>query len=391
MADYGITETGFKRKRLDLLLQELNDEFRSIFGDNVDLSPQSPDGQVNGVVSESNANLWEIAEEAYNAFNPSAATGEALSSLVQLNGILRKEATFSVVALTLTGTPGTSVPAGSLVSDLGQTVTFSTDSTLVLDGGGSAIVNATATETGPKMASPGTLTNILTPITGWSAVTNVLAAIEGQDDETDTELRARREASININAQSIFDAMYAALLALEDVTALTLLENDTNVTDINGLPPHSFEVIIQGGDDIEIANTIWLKKPAGIFSNGTESELITDSQGLPHTIRFTRPTPVTIYVIVNLTTFAEYPADGDDRIKQALVDYAAGDLIDGQDFGVGEDVIYSRLYTPVNSVQGHQVDSLFIGIAPAPSGTSNITIDFDEVSFWDVANIVVNS
>jgi predicted oxidoreductase (fatty acid repression mutant protein) len=27
------------------------------------------------LVSESNANLWEIAEESYNAFNPSAATG----------------------------------------------------------------------------------------------------------------------------------------------------------------------------------------------------------------------------------------------------------------------------------------------------------------------------
>ena len=47
---------------------------------------------------------------------------------------------------------------------------------------------------------------------------------------------------------------------------------------------------------------------------------------------------------------------------------------------IGEDVVYSRLYTPINSVSGFQVDSLKIGTSPSPTGTSNIVIDFDEIS-----------
>jgi hypothetical protein len=84
MSDYGVSSTGFKRKRLNLLLEELNSEVKAIFGDNFNVSPESPDGQINGVVSESNANLWELAEEAYNAFNPKAASGVTLRNLVQL-------------------------------------------------------------------------------------------------------------------------------------------------------------------------------------------------------------------------------------------------------------------------------------------------------------------
>jgi hypothetical protein len=48
MSDYGISSEGFKRKRLDQLLEELNSEVKSIFGDNFNVSPESPDGQVNG-------------------------------------------------------------------------------------------------------------------------------------------------------------------------------------------------------------------------------------------------------------------------------------------------------------------------------------------------------
>ena len=116
MSEFGISEQGFKRKRLDQLLQEINDEMKIVFGDNFNVSPESPDGQVNGVISESNANLWEIAEEAYDAFNPSAATGVSLSNLVQLNGITRSPATSSRANLDITGTSGVLIPAGSLIS-----------------------------------------------------------------------------------------------------------------------------------------------------------------------------------------------------------------------------------------------------------------------------------
>lgn len=391
MSDFGISSTGFKRKRLDQLLEELNDETKAIFGDNFDVSAESPDGQINGTISESNANLWEIAEESYNAFNPSAATGVTLSNLVQLNGITRLPATSSRVGLTLSGTPGTIIPAGNLVSTSDSNSQFTTEVDITLDGGGLGSVFGAAVNTGPITALAGTVTVIDTPLTGWDSVTNSADATPGTNEETDVELRARRERSIARDAQAIIDAIFAGVSNTPGVTSVTVLENDTDVTDINGLPPHSFEVIVVGGSDTDIGDVIWLKKPAGILSFGTTTVQIFDSQGIPHDISFARPTQVDIYVEVDVTAFSDYPADGDDQIKQAIVDYANGDLIAGRGFELSEDVIYTRLYTPINSVQGHEITGLRIGTSPNPTGTSNIPITATEISNFIISNIAVTS
>ena len=391
MSDYGISETGFKRKRLDQLLDEINSEVKAIFGENFNVSPESPDGQINGVISESNANLWEIAEESYNAFNPSAAAGVTLSSLVQLNGIERLEATNSTVQLSLTGTAGTLISSGSLVSTSDTGDQFSTDTDVTLDGAGNASVSATALETGPIAALAGSITVIETPVTGWATATNPSDAAPGTDEETDPELRARRKRSTAANAQAILDAIFSAVADIDGVTQTTVLENDTDAVDGNGLPAHSFQVIVVGGDNDEIANAIWLTKPAGIQAFGSTTVAVNDSQGIAHNISFSRPTTVDIYVEVTLTTFANYPANGDDLIKQAIVDYANGDLIEGQGFGLADDVIYTRLYTPINSVAGHEIDDLKIDIVSPPVGTVNIPIAATEIANFLIANITVNS
>lgn len=391
MSDYGISSTGFKRKRLNLLLEELNSEVKAIFGENFNVSPESPDGQINGVVSESNANLWEIAEEAYNAFNPKAASGATLSNLVQLNGITRLPATKTRAELNLTGDPGTVIPEGSLVSTSDTGDQLATDTEVSLDGAGNATVFATALEFGPITMLAGTITVIDTPVTGWDTVNNPDDANPGTNEESDPELRARRQRSVARDAQAIIDGIRSAVEDIENVTQALVLENDTDSVDANGLPAHSFQVIVSGGDNIEIADTIWLKKPAGIQAFGDITEQIIDSQGISHDISFSRPDPIDIYVEVTLTTYPEYPANGDDLIKQAIVDYANGDLVDNRSFGLGDDVIYTRLYTPINSVQGHEIDDLQISVTSPASGTDNISIGPTEIANFLVDNIVVNS
>lgn len=391
MSEFGVSSTGFNRKRLDLLLEEINAEMKSVFGDNLNVSPESPDGQVNGVVSESNANLWEIAEEAFNAFNPSAANGVALSNLVQLNGITRSAATSSRANLTLTGTTGVTVPAGSLVStsDTGDQFSTEEDVTFV---GGTVNVFASAVVTGPINAVAGTLTVIDTPITGWDTANNSADATAGTDEETDVELRVRREQSVARDAQAIIDAIFAEVRAVSGVTQVTVLENDTDSgPDANGLPAHSVGVIAVGGIDESIAEAIFLKKTLGATTFGSTTIPVDDEQGIPHDISFSRPTKIDIYVTVNLTTFSDYPVTGDEEIKQAIIDYANGDLILGRGFNLGDDIINSELYTPVNSIRGQTVDSLLIGTSAAPTGSADIPIAITEIGNFTIDNIVVNS
>lgn len=391
MSDYGISSTGFKRKRLNLLLEELNSEVKAIFGENFNVSPESPDGQINGVVSESNANLWEIAEEAYNAFNPKAASGATLSNLVQLNGITRLPATKTRAELNLTGDSGTVIPAGSLVSTVDTGDQLATENTVTLDGAGNATVFAEALEFGPITMLAGTITEIETPVTGWDTVNNPSDATPGTNEETDSELRARRQRSVARDAQAIIDGIRSAVENLDGVTQAVVLENDTDAVDSNGLPAHSFQVVVSGGIDSEIAQTIWLKKPAGILAFGDITEQVIDSQDISHDISFSRPTPIDIYVEVTLTTYAEYPANGDELIKQAIVDYANGDLIENRSFGLADDVIYTRLYTPINTVPGHEIDDLQISSTSPASGTANIVIGPTEIANFLVDNITVIS
>ena len=388
----GITSTGFIRKRLDEILSDKNDAVREVFGPDINLTPQSPDGQINGVLAESDANLWELAQAAYDAFNPDAAVGNILSNLVQLNGITRQASSPSLASLSLIGVNGTLVPAGSIV-ETSSGVQYSTD-TAVTIAGGVATVQASAVIYGSTATLMNQITRIVTPVAGWSTVNNPADVTVGLDEETDAELRIRRQNSVAFPSQSLVESIYSGVANISGVSEVIVYENDTNAVDGNGQAPHSIQAVVVGGDNTEIAEEIFKEKATGISTVGSTVVQVTDIMGVSHDIRFQRPIGVDIYVIVNLTTNASYPADGDDQVTQAIIDFANGELTSisaSSGFGVGDDVIYSLLYSPVNTIPGLTVDSLFIDITPAPAATANIPIAFNEISVFDSANIVVNS
>lgn len=269
-------------------------------------------------------------------------------------------------------------------TDIFQTSTFSVSSNLQIDKV-SKLGSMIAEEIGAISAPSNTLTIIKTPVLGWDSVTNPSAATEGSEQETDEELRLRfRNTKFELSS-NILDSMYSALSALSGVENVAVYENDTDVTDGNGLPPHSFMAVVLGADSETVAHTIWLNKPTGITSVGNTLINVTDSQLFTHPINFERPTPIPIYITMTLTTDELFPADGEDQIKSAILEYSQSQ------FSVGDDVIYTRLYTPINSVEGHQVDSLFIGTSPAPTNENNIAIPFNDIASFDSVNIIINT
>ena len=224
---------------------------------------------------------------------------------------------------------------------------------------------------------------ILTTQIGWDSVTNPVAATSGRNRETDEELRERFRTSKFNRAGNSIDAIFSAITNVSGVTEVTIYENDTSITDSNGVPPHSFLPIVVGGLSTDIANAIWDNKPIGILSYGNTTVVINDKQGFPHNVSFSRPSPITVYISIDITTDSNFPANGDDVIKTALSAYFE------ENQGTGDDVIYSRMYTPINTVPGHQVNSLFIGTTPSPVGTSNIIIPFDSIAVLNTLNVTI--
>lgn len=271
--------------------------------------------------------------------------------------------------------------------DVFQASTFSTGTRLNITKV-KKIGSLQATVNGPLEQEANTITQIITPVLGWDSITNPLEASAGTLKEADEELRIRFRNTKLERSSNILDSLYSALLNLTGVDEVAIYENDTDVTDSNGVLPHSFLPVVLGGSSQLIAETIWENKPMGIRSQGNTVISVTDTQGFPHDIGFERPNPVTIYIIVNLSINPEstlpFPGDGEAQVIASIQDYAS------TNFGVGDDVIYSRLYTPINEIPGHQIDSLFIGTSPAPVGMSNIVVAFNEIASFESVNITVN-
>lgn len=245
---------------------------------------------------------------------------------------------------------------------------------------------------GAISAEANSLNVIKTPLLGWETVTNALPAALGREQETDEELRLRFRNTKFERSSNILDSLYSALINVDGVENVAVYENDTDVTDGNGIPAHSFAAIVLGGTDEEIGDTIWLNKPVGIRSssvttNGTPVNInVYDSQEFAHSIGFVRPEGVPIYITMTLDTdVGTFPANGVDLIKTEIINYAR------ENFSVGDDVIYSRLYTPINNIAGHQVNSLFIDDTASPAATSNIAIAYDQIATFSSINIIINT
>lgn len=394
MPDY-ITPTGFEVRRQDDIKTDLENKFKEIYGEDVQLSPESTNGQKIGIWSESLADVWNLAELVYSSFNPSAVIGIPQDVLYTLNGITRLEASASTVALLFTGDEGYIIPAGFQVANsLG--LTFETDEDVEIVAG-EATVSSTCTITGAKAAGAGTLTIQVNAAIQIASVTNPLDAVLGRDQETNSQYRVRRFDSTAIAALNMLESLYSQLANLSEVISVKIYDNKTDLVDPNGIPPHSFMAIVEGGADQEIGDIIWKNSPVGIGGYAddgkpTYREVEIVSSLFPDVInivRFQRPTPVEIYVLIEFTKDGRFPGDGEDQIKQNIVDYAAGLLEETgfSGFGIGQDVYQSRLYAPCNLVQGHNIRSLLIGTAPDPATETDIPIDFDAKSAWSIDRI----
>lgn len=241
-------------------------------------------------------------------------------------------------------------------------------------------------ERGAIPQAKNTITTIATPLLGWDSVNNPFDANVGRERETDEELRQRFRNSKFIRAQNIADALYSALLDIDGVLSAVVYDNDSdNYEPEYDLPPHSFKAVVRGGSPQNIAQAIWANKPLGIKAEGNTSEQISDSQGFPRIIYFDRPVEVPIYIDIEVKVInTNWPAQGAEEIKSNIINY----FRDNQD--IGRDVILSRLFTPINMVDGHTVNYLHIGVDPNPTGSTNIPIAYNELATISSANININ-
>lgn len=382
-----VTAEGISAPDYQTVLDTITGYFQQIYGSDAYLEPDSKDGQMVALVALAIHDANNTAISVYRSFSPATALGDALTSNVKINGITRRAATNSTVDLLLTGTVGTAITNGS-VRDT-NSVVWNLPATVVIGSDGTVVATATCANSGAVAAVAGSVNGINTPTRGWASVTNPLAATVGVAAETDAELRVRQSQSVALASLTPFDAVDGAIANVEGVTRHKLFENDQEVTDSNGLPPHSISAIVEGGDATEIANTIRSVKGQGVSTYGTTSAIVTDKYGNPYTIRFSRPIDVPVYVSITLKALTGYSSEVGDEIKAAVASYI-------NSLAIGDSVLLSRVYSPANlgvvsggNARYYDIMELLIGRSADDVAAANLVVAYDESASCSVDNIAL--
>jgi len=290
---------------------------------------------------------------------------------------------------------GTSALAGSGPSGTGSAIADGSVTWAYCgDGTASADCAVQSVEAGAYSALANTLTEIETPVTGWLGVRNLTDVAIGSAVELDAALRIRRENELSGNGNGTLNALRAKLLRVGQGTAnpvidCTVFENTTMVVDANGVPPKAFEALVLGGDQPVILQTIFNTKTLGIEAAGSVSGVVTDSAGNPHTIKFSRPTEVLIWVELDITKdAAKYPLDGDAQCVQAVLDWHTP----ANGYSFGKDATVWGVATSVYRVPGVlKVTAVRIGLVPAPVTIVDIPIGIRQIARFDSARTLVTS
>ncbi|KVO82386.1 hypothetical protein WL21_08645 [Burkholderia ubonensis] len=359
-------------------------KYRSIYGQDTYLEPDSKDGQLLAVISAAFNDSNSVAIAIYQSFSPATAQGAALSSNVKINGIARKVASYSSADLVLVGQAGATITNGAAKD--ANDVKWLLPATVTIPPSGTVTVTATCAAIGAVAARAGTINQIATPAFGWQTVTNPADAAAGAPVESDAALRQRQTVSTALPSLTVLDGIIGAVANVVGVTRYAPYENDTSVTDANGIPSHSISLVVEGGDATAIANAIAAKKTPGAGTYGTTAIVVTDIYGRPITIRFFRPTAAPITATVTLKALAGYTTQTGQQIQQAVSDYINGVQIGG---GLSGSVEWGDALTAANSVGGgvtFKLSGLTLS-GPRGAGTPDYGLQFNEAASCTPASV----
>jgi hypothetical protein len=80
---YGLTDDGFVRKPLSVILSEIEQRERDEISSALDVSSSSPVGQLNGIFAGDLDGLWAVAKAIYSQWDPDMNTGAGQDAVAQ--------------------------------------------------------------------------------------------------------------------------------------------------------------------------------------------------------------------------------------------------------------------------------------------------------------------
>lgn len=306
---------GLVTQSLDEIIQDLTTKLKNIYGQDINLDQNSPDGQFLNLLAQEKKDTLDLFTQYYNNLDVDRVVGIPQQILYKLNGLTINAYTYSYVYVDVTTTAPLNL-SGISNSDLenadatGYTVadsngnrwilTTGTSSSTVSLSAGTTTLNFRSAELGSITALPNTITVMETIIAGVSGVNNPANNyITGATGESDAQYRIRRNRSVAVSSQGFADSLEAQLLNLPNVSQAMVYQNRTSSI-VDGIPANGVWVICEGGNADDVGKAIYNNIPPGIPMKGSQTVTITRPNGQLETVNYDLGSAVDLYVELSI-------------------------------------------------------------------------------------------
>ena len=347
---FGLSKKGFLRKTYPDIKESMEQRARETFGDDINLRKNSFLGMLITVTSWCISGLWQLAEKVYHNKYVDFAEGVNLDLACRNYGITRLSAEKA------RGQVEFNIPIDRELILSDGTVKFRTKTL-------GKIVDVEALNAGWEgNIDENEITEIVTPIPDTEIISST-AMKNGRDIETDVELRKRFFESLSLAGAGTLSALKSAIVNTEGVKAGTIEEVESPEGHIIGIRP-----IIIGGENNDIAQTVFDKKAFGIKTIGNQSGVARALNGDEFTIYFDFAEEYPVNISAELTVIEAFSGDGKEDVLEKINDYF-------DSLELGEDVIYYHVISKILEVRGIvDVDLKLNG------GKENIVVSYDELA-----------
>lgn len=301
--------TGLVTMTQQELVDYFTTQYKSIYGADINLGSDTPDGQMMMIFIQSILDLEDLLTQINNMFDPDLAIGNVLDQRVAINGIQRQAGTYTITnitvvtsqAVTLFGLDQIVEPVYTVKDNAGNKWQLVTSVNLLA---GTNVLIFQSAVPGEVLTTANTITTPVTIVLGVTSVNNPTTYTTlGINEESDFDLKIRRQKSVSLSSQGYLAGLLAALENISGVSFAAVYENVTGSTDGDGIPSHSIWVIISGSASITaIAQAIYNKRNAGCGMKGSQTFTITQADGSTFVVKWDNVETEDLYIKFTATS-----------------------------------------------------------------------------------------
>lgn len=342
-----IDANGFKAESFTEILTRLSNGLKNIYGQDINLDQDTPDGQQLGIQANIISDFQDLALYIYNSMDPDLADGANFDKLLKLLARTRLPSSRSTVDIEMVLNKTVNIPASYTIKDLNnQNWIIGTAQTL---DAGTHLVSFYSEDWGNITAEPNTINEQVTILTEVVSINNPESAISGRDEESIVQVRERRNKILEINASSTIGSIIGKILDLNGVIDAVPYENMTKVYDpVRDIQPNSYWIVVKGGDIAQISEIIAKDKTGGTGLKGQVETVYIEKfvrkdgsvREFYHDVKFDRPTEVSIHIKFKVSRKISTQSIDIEHIKDTLAN---------KEFYIAQNITVTEFYSTIYS------------------------------------------